>query len=66
MCCEPGSVRRCELESVTDRLSFYYYCHYYYFIRSQTWNNKRKINIKMKKAILIINMCTSDRVNKCL
>jgi len=28
--------------------------YYYYFIRTQAWYNKPKINIKMKKAILII------------
>jgi len=43
---------------------YYYYYYYYYFIRTQTWYNKTKINIKMKKAILVINTCYSDRVNK--
>jgi len=31
-----------------------------------TTNNKPKINIKIKKAILKFSVCLSDRVNKCL
>jgi len=43
-----------------------YYCYYYYFVRTQSWYNKPKMNIQIKKAILIINVCLSDRVIKCL